>query len=321
MSQLLLFLVLCPILDLTTGRSLNNNPSVLAVQLQQTKQNCSSEQYDTNGICCPLCKPGSVVKSPDCTRNPKANCKPCTEGEDYMDSDNYITKCRRCSLCDTVHGMETETNCTITQNVKCRCRIGFFCNSTKPCRHCEKCDECKSGIIAKECTRTQNTVCGEKQDNTTGDLWWLCLILPFVALIVGSILYWYYRARCRGQMRLNIPNQNGHNHESHVQMIIKYPDINLKPFIPEIVCDMEVNQVKRLVRKLGISTPQIDGIIYDNLYDSSEQKIKLLEHWHQTHGLKGSCQTLITSLRVLKFNDAADKVNQIIEGACSHPED
>lgn len=103
--------------------------------------------------------------------------------------------------------------------------------------------------------------------------------------------------------------------------LFSFADIDLKPYIPEIVRDMEVNQVRKLVRKLGISSAQIDEIAHDNLYDSSEQKIKLLERWHETRGIKGSCQTLINSLRELKFYDAVERINQIIERKCCQTED
>ncbi|XP_070608420.1 tumor necrosis factor receptor superfamily member 6 isoform X2 [Erythrolamprus reginae] len=294
MSQLLLSSIICHILDLTAARSLHNSGSVHVAQQVRTYLNCSSGQYEANGVCCDLCEPGYVVKSLDCRSNPKTNCKPCTVGKDYMDKDNYKTTCLRCNFCDEQHGMETEKHCTITQNVKCRCRIGFFCDSTKPCRHCEKCDLCENGIIAKECTPTQNTVCGEK-DNTKD-------------------------SKHRTERRQKITNQKG-TYESYEDKKIEYPDINLKPYIPAIISVMEVRQVRRLVRKLGLSTVQIDGIVYENSNDSSEQKIKLLECWHETHGIKGSCQTLITSLRELKFDDAADNIDQIIEGKCNHPED
>ncbi|KAG8135387.1 hypothetical protein E2320_008400 [Naja naja] len=307
MFQLLLFLIISPMLDVTAARSLHNSGS---------NQKCPSGQYEFNGICCDFCKPGSVAKSSDCTKNPKTNCKPCTEGKDYMDKDNYITTCLRCNYCDAEHGMETEKNCTITQNVKCRCRTGFFCNSTKPCRHCEKCDQCENGMVAKDCTPTQNTVCGKK-DSTKDNLQLLWLILP-VAVIVGLILLWLYCWRFRIQRRSYIPNQN---YESHELKKVEYPDINWRPYIPEIVRDMEVNQVRKLVRKLGICTAQIDEISHDNVHDSSEQKIKLLERWYETHGIKGSLQTLTTNLKELKFYDAVDKINHLIERKLSHPED
>ncbi|XP_026580243.1 tumor necrosis factor receptor superfamily member 6-like, partial [Pseudonaja textilis] len=258
----------------------------------------------------------SVAKSSDCTRNPKTNCKLCTEGKDYMDKDNYMSTCLRCNYCDAEHGMETEKNCTITQNVQCRCRIGFFCNSPKPCRHCEKCDQCENGIIEKDCTPTQNTVCGKK-DSAKDDLRWLWLIL-LLAVIVGLILWW---CCCPGYRIQRKRNQKGPNDESYELKKIEYPDINWKPHIPEIVCNMEVNQVRKLVRKLGICTAQIDEISHDNVHDSSEQKIKLLERWHEMHGIKGSLQTLTTSLKELKYYDAVDKINELIERKLSHPED
>ncbi|XP_058044127.1 tumor necrosis factor receptor superfamily member 6 isoform X2 [Ahaetulla prasina] len=308
MFQLLLFLIICPILDSTAAKSLRNSGSV------PTNQNCPRGQYFNNGVCCDFCKPGSVVKTLDCTSNPKTNCKPCTEGKDYMDKDNYKTTCLRCNYCDAVHGMEPEKKCTITQNVKCRCMIGFFCNSTKPCRHCEKCDLCKNGIVVKECTPTQNTICREKDtQNAKDDLLWLCLILPVVALLVGLILWQHYRPRI--QRRPNIPDQKGSNDELDELKEDEYPDIDLKPYIPEIVRDMEVNHVRKLVRKLGIRTAEIDEIAHDNLNDSSEQKIKLLERWYKTCGIKGSYKTLITSLRELKFYDAVNKINQMRENS------
>lgn len=84
---------------------------------------------------------------------------------------------------------------------------------------------------------------------------------------------------------------------------------------------MEVTQVKRLARRLGLSTAQIDVIIHDNLHDSSEQKIKLLECWHEMQGIKDSYQTLITCLRELKFYDTASKVKQLMERQFNQPED
>ncbi|XP_039191892.1 tumor necrosis factor receptor superfamily member 6 isoform X5 [Crotalus tigris] len=291
MFELLLFLIICSILDLTAARSLHNSGSILIAQPMHTNQNCPSGQYEINGICCDLCKPGSVAKSLDCTKNPKTNCKPCTGGKEYMDKDNFKTACLRCNFCDTEHGMETEKNCTITQNVICRCRTGFFCESTKPCRHCDKCDKCENGRIEKPCTPTQNTICGEKGPG------------------------------CKIQRRPNIPVQKSPNCETYDFKKIEYRDINLKPYIPKIVCDMEVNQVRSLARKLGLSTAQIDRIIHDNLNDSSEQKIKLLECWHEMQGIKDSYQTLITSLKELKFYDTASKVKQLMERQFNHPED
>uniref|UniRef100_A0A670ZNH3 Tumor necrosis factor receptor superfamily member 6 n=1 Tax=Pseudonaja textilis TaxID=8673 RepID=A0A670ZNH3_PSETE len=246
---------------------------------------------------------GSVAKSSDCTRNPKTNCKLCTEGKDYMDKDNYMSTCLRCNYCDAEHGMETEKNCTITQNVQCRCRIGFFCNSPKPCRHCEKCDQCENGIIEKDCTPTQNTVCGKKDSSDV-------FSLPYV---YGS------------HLKLIEDNVFTHlyiiDYHNCMLFLFSFADINWKPHIPEIVCNMEVNQVRKLVRKLGICTAQIDEISHDNVHDSSEQKIKLLERWHEMHGIKGSLQTLTTSLKELKYYDAVDKINELIERKLSHPED
>ncbi|XP_063163898.1 tumor necrosis factor receptor superfamily member 6 [Candoia aspera] len=162
MFQLLLLSITCPILDLTAARFLQNSGSVLMAQQMHTKPKCPIGQYESKGICCDLCEPGSVAKSLGCTENRKTNCIQCVEGKEYMDKYNFNPACLRCNLCDAEHGLETEKNCTIYQNVICRCKPRFFCDLTTACRHCDPCDECENGIIVEKCTQTQNTVCGNK---------------------------------------------------------------------------------------------------------------------------------------------------------------
>ncbi|XP_060130858.1 tumor necrosis factor receptor superfamily member 6 isoform X2 [Zootoca vivipara] len=117
-------------------------------------------QYPFQGRCCDSCKPGSFAKRKGCTKdNRTTSCEKCIDGEEYMDNYNYHPKCLRCSHCDSEHGFEVEKNCTIHQNVKCRCKSGYFCNSSEPCRHCAPCDECKGGKILESCTQTNNTRC------------------------------------------------------------------------------------------------------------------------------------------------------------------
>ncbi|KAJ6653581.1 hypothetical protein lerEdw1_009079 [Lerista edwardsae] len=121
---------------------------------------CSVGKGLFNDVCCDFCPPGTVVNH-GCTETLRVSCKHCTKGADYMDHPNLNLKCLRCSLCDTEHGLEVEENCTVYQNVKCRCQTGFFCGSEQ-CHHCNPCDTCEDGAIEKDCTQTQNTVCRSK---------------------------------------------------------------------------------------------------------------------------------------------------------------
>ncbi|XP_063636937.1 tumor necrosis factor receptor superfamily member 6 isoform X5 [Pan troglodytes] len=142
-------------------------------------QNLEDLHHDGQ-FCHKPCPPGER-KARDCTVNgDEPDCVPCQEGKEYTDKAHFSSKCRRCRLCDEGHGLEVEINCTRTQNTKCRCKPNFFCNSTV-CEHCDPCTKCEHGII-KECTLASNTKC--KEEGSRSNLWWLCLLLLPIPLIV-----------------------------------------------------------------------------------------------------------------------------------------
>ncbi|KAF6317190.1 Fas cell surface death receptor [Rhinolophus ferrumequinum] len=141
------------------------SPEVLKLHKNITKREseCPKGQHREGEFCCQPCPPGTR-KATDCTtEGGKLVCEPCTEGEEYTDSEHYSSECRRCSHCDEGHGFEVEKNCTKTQNTQCRCKSNFFCDSP-PCEHCNPCMRCEHGII-ENCTPTTNTKCAGNGPN------------------------------------------------------------------------------------------------------------------------------------------------------------
>lgn len=98
-------------------------------------------------------------------------------------------------------------------------------------------------------------------------------------------------------------------------------DDELSRHIPDIVGEMTLDEVKTFVRYHGLSEPIIDEITQDNCNNTSEQKIKLFQKWHQRHGIRGAYGTLISSLRDLKMRAIADKIEEKLKAAVlSHQE-
>ncbi|XP_061491412.1 tumor necrosis factor receptor superfamily member 6 isoform X2 [Rhineura floridana] len=271
-------------------------------------------QYVFGNICCDACKPGFVAKTKGCTKDTKTDCKTCTDGQEYMDKYNFITKCLRCGHCDTQHGLEVEKNCTINQNIKCRCRPDFFCNSSEPCSHCNPCDKCEHGIIVENCTRTKNTKCKKKEDSQQH--FGTPAIVAIVVTAVGTCIVliwiiWKYVIKKRKKSKFTIRDDP---RQKEIEMEhLNYPDIDLLPHISEIAELMTLQEVKALARKLNVPHIRIDAIMNDNLNDSTEQKIKLLEYWYQEKGIQDAYRTLISTLRSLNYHATADKIKQKIE--------
>ncbi|CAN8216308.1 unnamed protein product [Coccothraustes coccothraustes] len=94
-------------------------------------------------------------------------------------------------------------------------------------------------------------------------------------------------------------------------------DVDLSSYIPGIVAEMTLAEVKTFVRHHGVPEPAIDQSIQDFPGDTSEQKIKLFRVWYQRNGMKGAYGTLISSLRKLKMCAVADKIEAKLKAAIS----
>ncbi|XP_060098635.1 tumor necrosis factor receptor superfamily member 6 [Heteronotia binoei] len=242
---------------------------------------CPQGKYQSGENCCDRCEPG-YVKVNDCTASTKTICKKCEEGKEYMDFSNYHSKCFRCSSCDTEYGLEVDKPCNSSQNVRCRCKRGFYCNSSEPCPHCDPCTKCEDGIVVEECTQTSDTICERKWSKKVPKKQIKDEQKPMVSII--------------SQM--------------NAFRNINFLDIDLTPHISDIAEQMTSEQVLKFVRKQGLSNPTIDKINSDYAREASERKIKLLETWYQEKGIKGAYGTLVRSLRDLKERVLADKIVQ-----------
>ncbi|KGL73577.1 Tumor necrosis factor receptor superfamily member 6, partial [Tinamus guttatus] len=236
--------------------------------------------------CCKKCERG-FVKNTTCPKNIREHCVQCKPGQEYVDHANDLDECMRCDSCDSVLGLKTAKECTPTQNTECTCAENFFCNSSGSCTHCEPCSTCDSGLVKKQCTPTSDTVCKIQVA--------ICVALAVVAGAIGGLISRY---RCL-------------EYSFSVMLL----DIDLSTYIPDIVGEMTLQEVKAFVRNRKVPEPMIDEIIRDNVNDTSEQKIKLFQEWHKRHGINGAYETLIRSLRKLKMCSAADKIERKLKAA------
>ncbi|XP_008069596.1 tumor necrosis factor receptor superfamily member 6 [Carlito syrichta] len=256
-------------------------------------------QHHEDQLCQKFCPPG-FRKEKECTADgDEPVCVSCQEGKEYTDKNHFSSRCRLCRFCDEGHGLEVEKNCTRIQNTKCRCKSNFFCNASV-CEHCDPCSKCEHGIIEK-CTLTSNTKC--KQNGSSSNLLWLCILLP----ILGIIAAWVLRKHKK------CSNKNQGHQESKMEIVpINSSDVDLSDYITTIAELMTIKQVKKFVRKNGVDETKIDEIMNDNLRDTAEQKVQLLNTWYQVHGKKDAYNTLIDNLKKANLCAVADKIRDIV---------
>ncbi|XP_044276545.1 tumor necrosis factor receptor superfamily member 6 [Varanus komodoensis] len=312
MQQVLFYLLaLHPALVVIAAGVSHSNAVSATCRDKDSKQDlpeCQKQvQYCYNGTCCNSCPPGSFATKVGCTKeDPSTSCQRCIDRQEYMDHFNYQLHCLRCGFCDSEHGMEVEKPCNIYQNEKCKCMPGFFCNSSRPCTHCDRCDKCEYGTqVVENCTQTRNTKCAKLVNSLRPWAIASIVVVIIVVLILVAVILYCYRKK---QKKKIDPNRNESDETVIEVRPLQYPDVNLNPYIPDIAEDMKLKEVRKLVRKLGVSPADIDAITHDHQHDCSEQKIKLLEHWYQRKGEKNAYFTLITTLRSIPLNAPADNL-------------
>ncbi|XP_072223870.1 tumor necrosis factor receptor superfamily member 14-like isoform X1 [Leuresthes tenuis] len=129
---------------------------------------CHPSQYKTEDRCCPLCPPGSRIKS-DCTEFRSTSCLPCTDGT-FMDKHNGLKHCVSCTTCDS--GLTVKQTCTATSDTVCETMEGFFCVDPRKsgCAEAQKHKSCNLGqYISRRGTTSTDTECSDCSNGTFSD--------------------------------------------------------------------------------------------------------------------------------------------------------
>ncbi|XP_077986090.1 uncharacterized protein LOC144440577 [Glandiceps talaboti] len=85
-----------------------------------------------------------------------------------------------------------------------------------------------------------------------------------------------------------------------------YDDSEVKAAIQSIYTRLSVGDCTSLVRRLGVSDPDIDAIKQDNHGNSSEQKYQMLRQWKQIKGRGATLKKLYRALIKNGNKDIAD---------------
>ncbi|XP_033181962.1 tumor necrosis factor receptor superfamily member 14-like isoform X1 [Anabas testudineus] len=131
---------------------------------------CRQSQYQIGNECCPMCLPGSRVRT-DCSESRPTSCQPCLE-RTYMNQLTARRQCFICRTCDEGSGLKIKSSCTTTSDTVCEPLEGFFCvdPSDNGCRAAQKHRSCEPGqYISQKGTASTDTVCSDCSDGSFSD--------------------------------------------------------------------------------------------------------------------------------------------------------
>uniref|UniRef100_A0A668VTC5 TNFR-Cys domain-containing protein n=1 Tax=Oreochromis aureus TaxID=47969 RepID=A0A668VTC5_OREAU len=136
---------------------------VLPVGMTVAQASCDPEtQYEEEGQCCLMCKPGTSMSTKDC-KNPR--CQSCPDNH-YQDKYTTENKCLLQPYCDRNKNFEDPFPKSKTQKSICECKVGFHCSS-KDCITCVEHTVCQPGYGAKVIgNKSQDTECEKCPDGT-----------------------------------------------------------------------------------------------------------------------------------------------------------
>ncbi|XP_075469002.1 tumor necrosis factor receptor superfamily member 6 isoform X2 [Ascaphus truei] len=248
----------------------------------------------------------------------KPNCVNCMAGEEYMDHPNGVSKCLKCTTCESGKGEEQSSRCLATQDTKCKCMENYYCNETTAessdhCRHCEQCAVCPHGV-AEKCTSIKDTVCQGYRNR------WGLIAIPafFIAVVICSIMY------CTSQSnRRTIPSENRNDVSPLVLPGLQYnvspglEDIDLEPHMQDIVERLKIEHLLYCTRKQRVSEARIEAIKADNP-NHHEQKYALLQCWYDGHGRNGAFQELIKRLKEKGWQRDAEAIIKLVTTNLDH---
>ncbi|XP_040919360.1 tumor necrosis factor receptor superfamily member 14-like isoform X1 [Toxotes jaculatrix] len=131
---------------------------------------CHPADYQMQDECCPMCPPGSRVKT-DCTEFRSTSCLPCMDGS-FMNKPTGLKQCFLCTNCDAGSGLKIKTSCTATSDTLCEPLEGFYCIdfTENHCVAAQKHSSCQPGqYIREKGTALRDTVCSDCSGGTFSD--------------------------------------------------------------------------------------------------------------------------------------------------------
>ncbi|XP_029928936.1 tumor necrosis factor receptor superfamily member 1A [Myripristis murdjan] len=135
-------------------------PTLGLTKPQPLEEECPVGDFRSDdGICCNKCAQGFRYVADCQAEGQRTSCKPCEEGETFMDQMNYTPNCKICKRCKKYEVMVSP--CSKERNTVCRCKTGFYKEVIGPgTDQCIKCHSCGlREIQTYACTPENNTVC------------------------------------------------------------------------------------------------------------------------------------------------------------------
>ncbi|CAI9543377.1 unnamed protein product [Staurois parvus] len=232
--------------------------------MQSEAISCSRTEYEKDGRCCSLCRPGQRLDK-DCTESSESVCVDCKDGE-YQDKWNQETDCLPHQYCGENLGFRKISEGTREKNVDCVCQDGKHCSSQQ-CETCmsnkrcspghgvtqkadrysdTECVPCLDGTFSnvtsdtepckdwQSCTNSQqqirpgtnksDAVCGPRPKNST----WIYIVVVLTVLIIGLVIFFFVRKRRRGKkvkVKLEIEDTHEKGNENHLLNIPNEPNL------------------------------------------------------------------------------------------------
>ncbi|XP_056333586.1 tumor necrosis factor receptor superfamily member 6 [Danio aesculapii] len=268
---------------------------------------CEFGTYKHEGKTCCLCPSGFKVSS-HCTNMGETTCELCNDGY-YLNNNNNEDKCRPCKICESNAKMKEIQKCSKSSNTVCGCEEGYFCDKDKDCNVCYPCETCAHGV-KEPCTETRNTVCHDDAKDSSvssGTIVAIVLVPLILTAVAAGIFIWKKKICC-------LVHQSTDKEEPEEALL----QIDLNPHLTKIADVLCWKTMKRVARRSGMTTKDIEEQEVNHPKDAREQTFGLLEAWSQRQGLDKAYRALITTLQDIGEKTTADQIRNIVE-ASSQP--
>ncbi|XP_035766503.1 hematopoietic death receptor isoform X3 [Neolamprologus brichardi] len=271
--------------------------------------NCPADQYEHGNLCCLNCKAGTYVKSPCSVDGERGQCEEC-DYDTYIKHDNRLKFCLKCTRCRPDE--EIVSSCTHTEDTKCQCKPGRFCDPNQACEVCLKCSRCaEDEEKVRNCTSTTNTECKKIQNKSGSDPGITVVVVVVVLCVLAAITFagiFFYKKRCKtGSQRNRSDRSKAEQEEVPLPKLVPVNGEESLRKCFEYFEELDVNYHKRFFRQLEIS----DNVIKSKENLPYEDRIhELLHIWVEKEGKGVSLNDLLQALNTLNQRRTAETIHQ-----------